>query len=93
MALQGDYPVTVLCETLDCARSSFYYQAQQDDDTVLRTAIEQLAGDLLPETSSDQILATEHGIIPPWTVLATREQCCQLDLVRHEHNACSVNPK
>jgi putative transposase len=45
MALREDYPVTVLCETLDCARSSFYYQAQPGDDTVLRAAIEQLAGE------------------------------------------------
>jgi putative transposase len=45
MALREDYPVTVLCETLDCPRSSFYYQAQPGDDTALRAAIEQLAGE------------------------------------------------
>ena len=45
MVLREDYPVTVLCETLDCARSSFYYQAQPGDDTALRAVIEQLAGE------------------------------------------------
>jgi transposase InsO family protein len=45
MALREDYPVTVLCETLDCARSSFYYKAQPGDDTTLRAAIERLAGE------------------------------------------------
>jgi putative transposase len=34
----------MLCETLDCPRSSFYYQPQRTDDTALRAAIQRLAG-------------------------------------------------
>ena len=45
MALRESYPVAVLCETLDCPRSSFYYQPQPVDDSALRAAIERLAGD------------------------------------------------
>jgi len=40
--LEKDYPVKTLCEVLDCPRSSYYYEAQAGDDTVLREAIESL---------------------------------------------------
>jgi putative transposase len=45
MALRASYPANMLCETLDCPRSSFYYEPQPRDDTALRAAIERLAGD------------------------------------------------
>ena len=41
--LKASYPVTFLCQTLDCARSSYYYQAQtRPDDEQLLEAIEQI---------------------------------------------------
>lgn len=43
MMLRADYPVTDLCEVLDCARSSLYYQSQRPKDPDLRQAIERLA--------------------------------------------------
>jgi transposase InsO family protein len=36
------YPVRVLCEVLDCPRSSYYYEAQSSNDGVLRETIEQV---------------------------------------------------
>lgn len=38
-----EYPVRLLCELLDCAPSSYYYQPQGRDDTELRALIEQIA--------------------------------------------------
>lgn len=43
MQLSGEYPVSVVCEVLDIARSSFYYRRVEQDETVLRTAIEAVA--------------------------------------------------
>lgn len=43
MELRTDYPVKDLCDVLDCARSSVYYQSRQSDDIELRQAIERLA--------------------------------------------------
>jgi len=43
MSLRPEYPVTELCEVLDCARSSLYYQSQQTEDGELKQAIERLA--------------------------------------------------
>lgn len=43
MALRTDYPVKDLCEVLDCARSSLYYQSSDANDRDLRQAIERLA--------------------------------------------------
>ena len=41
--LKASYPITFLCQTLDCARSSYYYQAQSNaDDQRLLEAIEQV---------------------------------------------------
>jgi putative transposase len=45
MALRESYPANMLCETLDCPRSSCYYVPQPTDDTALCAAIERLAGD------------------------------------------------
>jgi len=36
------YPVRVLCDVLDCSRSSYYYDTQPPNDTVLREKIEQV---------------------------------------------------
>jgi len=38
-----EYPLRLLCELLDCAPSSYYYQPQGRDDTELRDLIEQIA--------------------------------------------------
>ena len=40
MLLRPDYPVKDLCDVLDCARSSLYYQATSAEDRELRQAIE-----------------------------------------------------
>lgn len=38
--LSSDYSVTLMCQVLDCARSSYYHQAEQPDETELKAAIE-----------------------------------------------------
>ena len=38
--LAPDYPVTFMCNLLGCARSSYYHQAEQSDETELKAAIE-----------------------------------------------------
>ena len=43
MILRTEYPVKVLCDVLDCARSSVYYQSTSAEDRELRQAIERLA--------------------------------------------------
>jgi transposase InsO family protein len=43
MELRTDFPVKDLCEVLECARSSVYYQSTQTEDRELRQAIERLA--------------------------------------------------
>lgn len=40
--LKGQYPIQVVCETLDCPRSSYYYEAVEANDTPLVEAIEQI---------------------------------------------------
>lgn len=40
--LKAQYPVQVLCETLDCPRSSYYYEAIKADEAPLVEAIEQI---------------------------------------------------
>lgn len=40
--MRKDYPVQVLCEALDCPRSSYYYEAPTGDDAPLVEAIEQI---------------------------------------------------
>ncbi|CAA9312366.1 MAG: Mobile element protein [uncultured Chloroflexia bacterium] len=40
--LSSTFPVDVLCTTLDCPRSSYYYQAVPSSDDALVTAIEQI---------------------------------------------------
>jgi len=43
--LSQDCPVTLVCDVLDCARSSYYYRAVQSDETELRTTIEGVAAE------------------------------------------------
>lgn len=38
------YSVSLLCQVLECPRSTFYYRAQPGDDTRLQDAIEEVAG-------------------------------------------------
>lgn len=38
--LRDEYPVRVLCEVMNCSRSSYYYQAKVQDETTLKQAIE-----------------------------------------------------
>jgi hypothetical protein len=42
--MAADYPVTIVCETLGVARSSYYHEAAGRDDEELRQAVQQLAG-------------------------------------------------
>ena len=41
--LSSDYPATFLCSLLGCAKSSYYYQAKQRDETDDKAAIEAVA--------------------------------------------------
>ena len=38
MKLADEYPVSLVCQTLGCPRSSYYYQAKGRDDQVLKEA-------------------------------------------------------
>lgn len=40
--MEKDYPVTILCDVLDCPRSSYYYEAMPSNDELLREKIEQV---------------------------------------------------
>jgi putative transposase len=40
-----DYPATIVCAVLGCARSSYYYQPIKTDDRMLRTAIKAVAAE------------------------------------------------
>ena len=44
MTLQTDYPVKVICEVLDLARSTFYHTSAVAEDGDLRAALRDLAG-------------------------------------------------
>lgn len=44
MKLAREYPVSLVCRTLGCPRSSYYYQAKGRDDQVLKEALKQVAG-------------------------------------------------
>ncbi len=41
--LSADYPLTWLCDLLDCQRSSYYYQPEPPDESEERAAIEAIA--------------------------------------------------
>ena len=41
--LSASYPTTVICDVVDCPRSSYYYQPHLSDDASLRAAIESVA--------------------------------------------------
>ena len=43
MRLAAEYPVSLVCETLDYPCSSYYYQAREPDDQVLKEAITAVA--------------------------------------------------
>ena len=43
--LASEYPTSLVCKVLDSARSSYYYQAQCLDETVLKAAIEAVAAE------------------------------------------------
>jgi transposase InsO family protein len=43
--LAKEYPTHLVCKVLDSARSSYYYQAQSHDETVLKAAIEAVAAE------------------------------------------------
>ena len=43
--LSQDYPVTLACDLLDCARSSYYYRPEPPDEAALKVAIEALAAE------------------------------------------------
>jgi len=40
----GEYSVNLLCQVLECPRSTFYYPVQPRDDHLLQAAIEEVAG-------------------------------------------------
>lgn len=39
MSLATDYPVSLICQALDLARSSYYYDTQEQEDPALRQAL------------------------------------------------------
>jgi putative transposase len=43
MKLAGEYPVSLVCVTLGCPRSSYYYQARVPEDPALQEALTQVA--------------------------------------------------
>jgi putative transposase len=43
MRLAAEYPVSLVCGTLDCPRSSYYYQAREPDEQALKEAITEVA--------------------------------------------------
>ena len=43
--LSQDYPVTMACEVLDLARSTYYYEPQERDETEIKAAIEAVAAE------------------------------------------------
>jgi hypothetical protein len=43
--LSSEYSVTLTCELLDCAKSSYYHQAEPPDDTKLRAAIDTVSAE------------------------------------------------
>jgi len=43
--LSQDYPVTMACEVLDLARSTYYYEPQEHDETEIKAAIEAVAAE------------------------------------------------
>jgi transposase InsO family protein len=44
MTMQNEYPVKTICDVLDLPRCSFYHRAGETDDTDLRAALLDLAG-------------------------------------------------
>lgn len=45
MTLRNEYPVSLICEVLSLASSSFYYQPEQDKEGDLKRALQQVAGE------------------------------------------------
>jgi putative transposase len=43
--LSSDYPITVICDVLDCAGSSYYYRSEQVGQTDLKAAIEKVGAE------------------------------------------------
>jgi len=43
--LSSEYSVTLACDLLDCAKSSYYHQAEPPDDTKLKAAIETVSAE------------------------------------------------
>jgi len=53
--LSSGYPVLLICDVLDCSRSSYYYQPEPPDETELKTAIETVAAEWPTYASADGI--------------------------------------
>lgn len=43
--LAQEYPVQVVCQTLECPRSSYYYLRQEKDESALQAALQRVAGE------------------------------------------------
>jgi len=43
--LSQEYSITLVCDVLGCTRSSYYYRAEQPDETELKAAIEMVAAE------------------------------------------------
>jgi len=43
--LAQEYPISLACAVLDCARSTYYHQPENPDETALRAAIEAIAAE------------------------------------------------
>jgi len=67
--LSEDYPATVVCAVLGCARSSYYYRPIRPDDRTLRAAIEAVAAEW-PTYGYRRTSAQLHR--QEWTVNAKR---------------------
>ena len=79
--LAQDYPVTMLCELLDCARSSYYRRADLPDETDLERAIETVIAEW-PTCGTRRITAQLRR--QGWTINRKRTQRLmrQKDLLR-----------
>jgi transposase InsO family protein len=74
--LADDYPVSVACRVLRCARSSYYHQSTEPDETALKAAIEAVAAEW-PMYGSRRVTAQLRR--QGWTINRKRVQ----RLMRH----------
>ncbi len=69
--LDANYPVSVACRVLRCARSSYYHQSAEPDETELEAAIEAVVADW-PTYGSRRVTAQLRR--QEWTINRKRIQ-------------------